>query len=40
MDEFLDIVGWEETSAAVDFAGPPVCVGLGDDLDDVVFVEC
>ena len=40
MDEFLDIIGWEETSAAVGFACPPVCVRLGDDLDDVVFVEC
>jgi len=39
VDEFLDIVRREETCAAVDFSIPPVCVCLGDDLDDVVLVE-
>lgn len=39
VDEFLDIVGGEETGAAVYSTRPPVRVRLGYNLDDVVFVE-
>ena len=37
--ELLDVVGGEEALAAVDLAGPPVGVGLGDDFDDVAGAE-